>query len=866
MSKAESHIPLNREQLRKDVHAALRAWHTIGGTPKNLLSSLLLVQERRRRVAADGSPATLRLATNQILLEAIEELEKYEEFRANVLRGRFSDQNTILSVAYTYNVSPDHVNREQREAISQITDILLAWESSLREERARTIEASLPPPMYDRLFGFGEVQELLLNQLLKRDTPWVIALTGPGGMGKTTLADAITRRAIQHFHFDQIIWVRAPAEGAAQLSPQITFESILDALAKQLWSDAVESQLLNNRLVAVRRELKERQLLVVIDNLENESDAVYLLSQLANLAGPSKFLLTSRARLPSEAGLYSFAVNELEYEDAISLLLHHANATGATSPDDFTEEEGRRIYQVTGGNPLAIKLAAGLTEIVPLPDVVRGFTLPSFRPMNELYENLYGAVWQTTSENARTLLITLLTVAEAGALPSQLQAASGLSEAPFWSAVAELASRCLLEIRGTNWEKRYGIHRLTESFLRTKAASEMEEQYRASVCATLNYWHNMTCGLDDARVGELGRERAHMRRAVELALAFPEMQQSGANFLLQVFPLVERFGEWASWIPLFEQVSEGDGIDDAPLRSRLANRLGILHRLQRNLEEAVAAHETAIALAQAAGDDSLISEAQFHLSETYRHMRRYAEATEAGEAALEHFKRSKAETRWVAAALNTLGLVARAQGELAQAEEQLSEAVALWRSNGGAVELARSLNNLGHVLRDRGNYAEALGCYQEASTPLQDSAFSLDRAMLQISIGTLYFQMERMAEAEKVFSEVDIGFLQQVGHHYYQALVVQNLGIVQLEQRKLAEAEIHLQRSVSLWKQVQDDVMLGNTLGALAELKALLGKDKEALRLYDEAIALLEQPRDSAFARRVLSGFKTEREELRRNR
>src|SRR5690606_12061329 len=145
--------------------------------------------------------------------------------------------------------------------------------------------------------------------------------------------------------------------------------------------------------------------------------------------------------------------------------------------------------------------------------------------------------------------------------------------------------------------------------------------------------------------------------------------------------------------------------------------------------------------------------------------------------------------------------------------------------------------------------------YQEASTPLQDSAFSLDRAMLQISIGTLYFQMERMADAEEVLSEVVIGFLQQVCIHSYQVLVLQNLGIVQLEQRKLAEAEIHLQRSVSLWKQVQDDVMLGNTLGALAELKALLGKDKEALRLYDEAIALLEQHRDSAFARRVLSGF-----------
>ena len=66
LNKMENRIPLSREQLRKNVHAALRAWHTIGGSPEDLLESLLLVKERRKRVANDGSPATLRLATNQI--------------------------------------------------------------------------------------------------------------------------------------------------------------------------------------------------------------------------------------------------------------------------------------------------------------------------------------------------------------------------------------------------------------------------------------------------------------------------------------------------------------------------------------------------------------------------------------------------------------------------------------------------------------------------------------------------------------------------------------------------------------------------------------------------------------------------------
>jgi hypothetical protein len=42
---------------------------------------------------------------------------------------------------------------------------------------------------------------------------------------------------------------------------------------------------------------------------------------------------------------------------------------------------------------------------------------------------------------------------------------SGLSPAAFWPALHELHGRSLIEVRGSIQEKRYGIHRLTNSFL-----------------------------------------------------------------------------------------------------------------------------------------------------------------------------------------------------------------------------------------------------------------------------------------------------------------------------------------------------------------------------------------------------------------
>ena len=89
-------------------------------------------------------------------------------------------------------------------------------------------------------------------------------------------------------------------------------------------------------------------------------------------------------------------------------------------------------------------------------------------PVEELYRHIYWQSWRTLSEPARTLLQAMPLVAESGGEPAYLQAISGLDEEDFWPALSQLRSRSLLEVRGTLEEKRYGVHRLTETFVRTE--------------------------------------------------------------------------------------------------------------------------------------------------------------------------------------------------------------------------------------------------------------------------------------------------------------------------------------------------------------------------------------------------------------
>lgn len=160
------------KNLQSGISAALRAWHTPGGTPEDLLESLLLVQERRADVGDKDSPALLRLATNQVLLEGIEELASQDETAARVLRLRFSEGNSLLMVANKLNVSEHTVSRLQRAAIDRLAEVIHGRELALRETRTQTLAPhlvnltgnSLPPFVQESLtLAFAGYQRVIIK-------------------------------------------------------------------------------------------------------------------------------------------------------------------------------------------------------------------------------------------------------------------------------------------------------------------------------------------------------------------------------------------------------------------------------------------------------------------------------------------------------------------------------------------------------------------------------------------------------------------------------------------------------------------------------------------------------------------------------
>ncbi|MFZ0547043.1 MAG: NB-ARC domain-containing protein [Candidatus Promineifilaceae bacterium] len=409
----------------------------------------------------------MRLATNAVLLKALEALANQDAEAAEILSARFPDNQTLYAVANKLNVSDYAVSRRQKAAIEVLTDVILDREWQRREEMAQMFQANLPPASYRELFGVEAARAKLLEQLLNPDARWVVAIVGMGGIGKTALADAVVREAIKTFYFESVVWLRVEPQtmSGRSLSPEVTFNNLIAELLNQLRPDS-RIVVPQQRLVEVRRILKSSPHLIVVDNLETETDTAYLLAHLSDLANPGKFLLTSRTRAPNETVAYHFPVDELSLESAIQLLKHHAASMGITVMNEATTADLKAIYDVTGGNPLALKLVVNLLDVQSLPQVLEGLIQSPTGPAEALYRRIYQQTWQTLSESARQLLKCLPLVGSSGADSHYLQIISGLSESQLWPAIQELRTRSLLEVWGSLHDKKYGIHRLTETFLK----------------------------------------------------------------------------------------------------------------------------------------------------------------------------------------------------------------------------------------------------------------------------------------------------------------------------------------------------------------------------------------------------------------
>lgn len=455
-------------EFRKYVHEALK------GLRKEPPATTPLQTMRLFKAAKAAPPHTVHSATRQLLHNGLQALAEQVAIEARILRLHFVEGKPIQAIATELSMAEGTVYNKQSEALTHLADLLYAQEERLCIDYRCAQEARLNAPTQTNLVGISQHLSHLVDLVCTPDAPWLIALAGIGGIGKTTLADAVARQAILRDHFDDIGWVTAKQQffsgqrgGRATTQPALSTETLIRTLLNQLLptTPLTPTMTLAELQALLCTHLSQRPHLIVVDNLETLTDLETLLDTLRDLANPTKFLLTARTSLFHEPDIYHFPVPELTEAWTLSLVRQEAQTRNLPDLRHASASDLQPLIETVGGNPLAIRLVVGQCHLYALDVILENLRAARGQTMEQFYTYIYRQAWDALDETARRVLLVMPLVSSLGGTLEHIRKVSGLEIGAVTDALGRLIQVNLVDSRGDLKTRRYTIHNLTATFL-----------------------------------------------------------------------------------------------------------------------------------------------------------------------------------------------------------------------------------------------------------------------------------------------------------------------------------------------------------------------------------------------------------------
>jgi predicted ATPase/tetratricopeptide (TPR) repeat protein len=419
-----------------------------------------------------------------------------------------------------------------------------------------------PTAFIGREEELAETKQLLTNSRL-------LTLTGPGGIGKTRLALEVANDVLEQFS-DGAYFVNLAAIREDGHIIQIVADAIEFPLSTQA---EPEDQLL--------RHLKNRQLLLVMDNFEHLLDGASLVSTILQAAAGVKVLATSREKLELQ-GETTYAVAGLSYlnagqsdrldgNDAIELFMQSARrAHPGFEPSAEDLEIATRICHMIQGMPLAIELATAWLDTLTLEEIADelqqslDILSTEMRDVPDRHRSIRAAFdhsWSLINESEREVF-RRLSVFRGGFARDAAHHVAGASLELLASLVGKSFVRHdpkLGRFEIHELMRQYAEERLEESYEGSLPAHEAHASYFASFMSSR--WDHLRDGRQIAALEEIDADIENVRTAWRYCLE--QMDASRLRMFIQSIRLLYTVRGWNyAGTELFSEAVEA--LDQSP--------------------------------------------------------------------------------------------------------------------------------------------------------------------------------------------------------------------------------------------------------------------------------------------------------------
>jgi predicted ATPase/Tfp pilus assembly protein PilF len=187
--------------------------------------------------------------------------------------------------------------------------------------------------------------------------------------------------------------------------------------------------------------------------------------------------------------------------------------------------------------------------------------------------------------------------------------------------------------------------------------------------------------------------------------------------------------------------------------------------------------------------------------------------------------------------LHSAGVIALGQHNSALAADYWEKALELWRTLGDPLGEALTLANYANTLVSRGNYSAGLQLLSETLPVFRTQGNSWQVATNLNNMGLVAVYLADYDKAQKCYRE-SLRLYEALGDQHGEAIVMANLGEIALLEREYAQAELFYRASLAARAALNNPPGVASMLDVLAHIAASTGRLACAARLAGAAAAL----------------------------